>query len=56
MTFFIAANVMSYHRTEMPSEKVIYKWTRHYFDGIGETNLVLQPPSATQGDKLEWRF
>lgn len=31
-------------------EKVTYKWTTHYFEGIGETNLVLQPPSATSRD------
>lgn len=31
-------------------EKVTYKWTTHYFEGIGETNLVLQPPSPTSRD------
>ena len=31
-------------------EKVTYKWTTHFFEGIGETNLVLQPPSATNRD------
>ena len=33
-------------------EKVTYKWTTHYFEGIGETNLVLQPPSATNRDGI----
>ncbi len=33
-------------------EKVIYKWTTHYFEGIGETNLVLQPPVATSRDGI----
>ena len=31
-------------------EKVTYKWTTHFFEGIGETNLVLQPPSPTNRD------
>ena len=31
-------------------ETVTYKWTTHFFDGIGETNLVLQPPSPTNRD------
>ncbi|HKU73786.1 MAG TPA: DUF6683 family protein [Pyrinomonadaceae bacterium] len=31
-------------------EKVTYKWTTHYFEGIRETNLVLQPPSPTNRD------
>jgi hypothetical protein len=31
-------------------EKVTYKWTTHYFEGIGEMNLVLQPPSPTSRD------
>ena len=31
-------------------EKVTYKWTTHFFEGIGETNLVLQPPSPTDRD------
>ncbi len=31
-------------------ERVTYKWTTHYFEGIGETNLVLQPPSPTNRD------
>ena len=33
-------------------EKVTYKWTTHFFEGIGETNLVLQPPSATSRDGI----
>jgi hypothetical protein len=33
-----------------PLEKATYKWTTHYFEGIGETNLVLQPPAATSRD------
>ncbi len=33
-------------------EKVTYKWTTHYFEGIRETNLVLQPPSATSRDGI----
>ena len=33
-----------------PVEKVTYKWTTHFFEGIGETNLVLQPPAATSRD------
>ena len=31
-------------------ERVTYKWTTHYFEGIGETNLVLEPPSPTSRD------
>ncbi|HEX5874697.1 MAG TPA: DUF6683 family protein [Pyrinomonadaceae bacterium] len=31
-------------------EKVTYKWTTHFFEGIGETNLVLEPPSPTNRD------
>lgn len=31
-------------------ERVTYKWTTHYFEGIRETNLVLQPPSPTSRD------
>ena len=31
-------------------EKVTYKWTTHFFEGIGETNLVLEPPQATNRD------
>ena len=31
-------------------ERVTYKWTTHFFEGIGETNLVLQPPLATNRD------
>jgi len=31
-------------------EKVVYKWQLHYFEGIGETNLVLQPQRPTQRD------
>lgn len=33
-------------------EKVIYKWTTHYFEGIRETNLVLEPPQATNRDGI----
>ncbi|HSL55959.1 MAG TPA: lipocalin family protein [Pyrinomonadaceae bacterium] len=33
-------------------EKVAYKWTTHFFEGIGETNLVLQPPAATSRDGI----
>jgi hypothetical protein len=33
-------------------EKVTYKWTTHYFEGIGETNLVLEPPQATNRDGI----
>jgi hypothetical protein len=33
-------------------EKVTYKWTTHYFDGIRETNLVLEPPQATNRDGI----
>ena len=33
-------------------EKVTYKWTTHYFEGIGETNLVLQPPQPTSRDGI----
>lgn len=33
-------------------EKVTYKWTTHFFEGIGETNLVLQPPSPTNRDGI----
>jgi len=33
-----------------PLETVAYKWTTHYFEGIGETNLVLQPPQPTSRD------
>lgn len=33
-----------------PLEKVIYKWTTHFFEGIGETNLVLEPPQPTNRD------
>lgn len=31
-------------------EKVTYKWRLHYFEGIRETNLVLQPPRPTVRD------
>lgn len=31
-------------------EKMVYRWRLHYFEGIGETNLVLQPQRATQRD------
>jgi hypothetical protein len=33
-----------------PLEKVTYKWTTHFFEGIGETNLVLEPPQPTSRD------
>lgn len=33
-----------------PPEKVTYAWKLHYFEGIGETNLVLQPPRQTKRD------
>lgn len=33
-----------------PLEKVAYKWTTHYFEGIQETNLVLEPPQKTDRD------
>jgi hypothetical protein len=33
-----------------PLEQVTYRWTTHFFEGIGETNLVLEPPSATSRD------
>ncbi len=33
-------------------ERVTYKWTTHFFSGIGETNLVLQPPSPTDRDGI----
>jgi len=35
-----------------PLEKIAYKWTTHFFEGIGETNLVLQPPAATSRDGI----
>lgn len=35
-----------------PLEKVTYKWTTHFFEGIGETNLVLEPPQATARDGI----
>jgi hypothetical protein len=31
-------------------EKATYKWKFHYFEGIGETNLVLQPQQPTLRD------
>ena len=31
-------------------EKATYKWKLHYFEGIGETNLVLQPTQPTLRD------
>ena len=31
-------------------ERVTYRWTTHYFEGIQETNLVLQPPAPTNRD------
>ena len=33
-------------------ERVTYKWTTHFFEGIGETNLVLEPPQATSRDGI----
>jgi hypothetical protein len=33
-----------------PLEKVTYKWTTHFFEGVGETNLVLEPPQPTNRD------
>lgn len=33
-----------------PLEKMTYKWKLHYFEGIGETNLVLQPSQPTMRD------
>ena len=33
-----------------PLEQVTYKWTTHFFEGIGETNLVLEPPQPTSRD------
>lgn len=35
-----------------PLEKVSYKWTTHFFEGIGETNLVLEPPQPTSRDGI----
>jgi hypothetical protein len=35
-----------------PLEKVTYKWTTHFFEGIGETNLVLEPPQPTSRDGI----
>lgn len=35
-----------------PLEKVTYKWTTHFFEGIGETNLVLEPPQPTNRDGI----
>lgn len=35
-----------------PLERVAYNWTTHFFEGIGETNLVLQPPAATSRDVI----
>ena len=31
-------------------ERVTYKWTTHFFEGIGETNLALEPPQDTNRD------
>ena len=39
-------------RRSQPLEKVTYNWTTHYFEGIGETNLVLQPPQPTSRDGI----
>ena len=33
-----------------PLERVTYKWTTHFFEGIAETNLVLEPPQPTNRD------
>ncbi|HEX6624919.1 MAG TPA: lipocalin family protein [Pyrinomonadaceae bacterium] len=33
-----------------PLEKVTYRWRTHYFEGLDETQLVLQPPSQTTRD------
>ena len=33
-----------------PLEKVTYRWRTHYFEGLNETQLVLQPPSQTTRD------
>jgi hypothetical protein len=33
-----------------PLEQVTYKWTTQFLEGIGETYLVLDPPSATSRD------
>lgn len=35
-----------------PLEKATYKWTTHYFEGIQETNLVLEPPKSTNRDGI----
>lgn len=33
-----------------PLERVTYKWRLHYFEGINETQLILQPPRETTRD------
>ena len=33
-----------------PLEKVIYRWQLHHFEGINETQLILQPPRETTRD------
>ncbi len=35
---------------KQPLEKVTYKFTKHYFTGIQEWNLVLTPPKKTERD------
>lgn len=35
---------------DVPVEKTTYAWKKHLFEGIGETQLVLTPPAATQRD------
>lgn len=37
-------------KRNLPLESVAYKWSLHYFEGIGETNLVLQPAQPTARD------
>jgi hypothetical protein len=31
-------------------ETVTYKWSLHYFEGLNETQLILQPPRQTARD------
>lgn len=33
-----------------PLESVAYKWKTHFFEGIGELNLVLEPSKPTTRD------
>lgn len=35
-----------------PLEKVTYKWTTQIFEGVGQTNLVLEPPQPTSRDGI----